>query len=46
MVVCLFHAGVRQAEPLLQEIRPQHDGQTHRLPAIASLGIIGLNQRQ
>ena len=42
----LFHAGVRQAEPLLQEISPQHDREAHWLPSVARLGIVRLNQRQ
>ena len=41
-----FHARVRQAEPLLQKVSPQHDRQAHRLPAVARLGVKRLNQRQ
>src|SRR5487761_1540604 len=39
LIESLFHARVRQAEPLLQKVRPQHDRQTYRLPAVAGLGL-------
>src|ERR1035441_5747360 len=37
--------GVRKIEPLLHEIRPQHDRQTHRLPPLTRLGIVRTHQR-
>jgi len=42
----IFHARVRQVEPLLHEIRPQHDLQANRTATITRLGIMRLNQRQ
>src|ERR1035438_7908674 len=40
----LFHPGIRQVEPLLNEVRPQHNRQTHRLPSVACLRIVGPHQ--
>ena len=44
LVQQLLHAGVRQVEPLLHEVRPQHDRQTHRLPSVARLRIVRTHQ--
>ena len=41
LVQRLFHARVGEIEPLLQEVSPQHEGKTHRTPAIAGLRICG-----
>ncbi len=40
-----LHARVRQVEPLLHEIRPQHDLQPHRTPPVTSLRIVRLHQQ-
>ena len=39
----LFHRRVRQVEPLLQKIEPQHPLDPDRRTAIAGLGIVGLD---
>src|ERR1017187_107043 len=41
----LFHARIRQAEPLLQKVSSQHNRQPNRLPTVACLGVMRLNQR-
>src|SRR5271168_1495685 len=41
----LFHAGVRQAKPLLHEVGPEHDRQTDWLTTLASLRIVRSHQR-
>jgi len=41
----VFLSRVRQVEPLLKKVNPQHDRQTYRLAAIARLGIMRLDQR-
>src|SRR5450756_3163160 len=41
----LFHARVRQVEPLLHKVRPQHDRQTNRPATVASLRIVRTHQR-
>ncbi len=40
----LFHRRIRQVEPLLQKINPQHPLHSHRRPSIAGLRIVRLNQ--
>src|SRR6516165_7262007 len=44
IVECLFHRRVRQVEPLLQEIDPQHPLHPDRRAAIAGFGIERLDQ--
>jgi hypothetical protein len=46
LIESFLHARVRMVEPLLKKIRPLHDRQTHRLPALARLGIMRLGKRQ
>src|SRR5438876_595234 len=41
----LFHCRVRQVEPLLQKINPQHPLHSYRRTSISRLGIVWLNQR-
>jgi hypothetical protein len=36
---------VRQIEPLLQKVNPQHPFYSHRRPPVSRLGIVRLNQR-
>src|SRR5439155_13118365 len=40
-----FHPRIRQVEPLLQKINPQHRFQFFRSPPVARLGIVRLDQR-
>src|SRR4051812_33806196 len=40
----LFHGRVRQVEPLLQKINPQHPLHSYRRTSISRLGIVWLNQ--
>src|SRR5262249_12305654 len=42
----VFGLRVREVEPLLQEVNPQHLLQSQRLAAIAGLGIVRLDQLQ
>lgn len=44
LVESLFHPRVRQAEPLLQKVGSEHDSQTHRLPPVARLRVVRLDQ--
>src|SRR5450755_2600251 len=44
LVQQLFHSRIRQVEPLLYEVGPQHDRQTHGLPPIACLRIMWTHQ--
>ena len=39
-----FHPRVRQAEPLLQKVGPQHDPEANRLAAVARLGVMRFNK--
>ena len=41
-----FHAGFGQVEPLLHEVSPQHDRQTHRTTTVARNRIVRSHQRQ
>src|SRR5580692_1599588 len=41
----VFHTRVRQVEPLLKKVNPQHDRQTYGLAAITCPGIMRLDQR-
>jgi len=41
----LFHPGIRQVEPLLNKVRPQHDREAHRLPSVARLRVVRTHQR-
>src|SRR5579859_3395449 len=41
----LFHRRIRQVEPLLQKINPQHLFQLFRPSSVARLGIVRLDQR-
>ena len=45
-VQSVFHAGVRQREPLLQKVNPKHDVQSYRLTAHLALRVVRRNQRQ
>src|ERR1700730_10135835 len=41
----LFHPRIRQVDPLLNKVRPQHDRQAHRLPSVARLRVVRTHQR-
>jgi hypothetical protein len=41
----LLHTRVRQVEPLLHKVPPQHDRKTHWLPSVACLRIVRPRQR-
>src|SRR5437870_10642939 len=41
----LFHPRVRQVEPLLQKVNPQHALYSHRRPPLPRLGIMRRHQR-
>src|SRR5713226_9427074 len=40
----LFHPGIRQVEPLLNKVRPQHDREAHRLPSVTRLRVVRTHQ--
>ena len=45
LVQRLFHGGIAQREPILQQVNAQHGFQRIRLAATASLWVVRLDQR-
>ena len=39
----LFHTGIGQVEPLLHEVSPQHNLETHRTTSVARLRVMRLS---